>query len=249
MASTTYTIPSGLSLRQKKAMAALLACAPCCGSGSGGGSGNWWGDGGCCGCGRAIMPTTLTFTVDASCTGLGSRTLTLDAQGFFGGDPVLDPQCGQFLGALPAIDYIGYYDGGIGSGTATDCVTGTPALLVDVYDDYTVATVGCYSCRSSGGTPLSKHWRVNFFWQKIVSGVVKTVEWIALLEMVSCNPVLFNEISGTVTCSDDVVCDDTINNNGVPCLDNTLSLTCMSVSPKTDYTPCVGSTVTINISE
>lgn len=35
----TYTLPAGLSLKQKKAMAALLACAPCClGSGSGSGS-------------------------------------------------------------------------------------------------------------------------------------------------------------------------------------------------------------------
>jgi hypothetical protein len=34
----TYTIPAGLTTTQKKALAALLACAPCCGSGSGSGS-------------------------------------------------------------------------------------------------------------------------------------------------------------------------------------------------------------------
>lgn len=46
--STTYTIPSGLTRNQKKALAALLACQPCCGgSGSGGGRRT---PNGCAGC-------------------------------------------------------------------------------------------------------------------------------------------------------------------------------------------------------
>lgn len=36
----TYPLPPGLTSRQKKAYAALLACAPCCESGSGSGSGS-----------------------------------------------------------------------------------------------------------------------------------------------------------------------------------------------------------------
>lgn len=38
--STTYAIPSGLSMNQKKGLAALLACKPCCDGGSGSGSGS-----------------------------------------------------------------------------------------------------------------------------------------------------------------------------------------------------------------
>lgn len=38
-APVTYTIPSGLNMKQKKALAALLACRPCCEGGSGSGSG------------------------------------------------------------------------------------------------------------------------------------------------------------------------------------------------------------------
>lgn len=67
---TTYTIPAGLSTNQKKALAALLACQPCCG-GSGSGSGSGGSELPNC-CSEVGTLTAITFSYElpgcAACT-------------------------------------------------------------------------------------------------------------------------------------------------------------------------------------
>lgn len=93
---TTYTIPPGLTSRQKKAMAALLACAPCCGSGSGSGSGSGGSELPNC-CSEVGTLTAITFSYElpgcAAClcdTGTGGEIDSGACDGF-GGEYQTEP--------------------------------------------------------------------------------------------------------------------------------------------------------------
>ena len=85
--STTYTLPAGLSLNQKKAAAGLLLCQPCCSGSGSGSSGSSSQDSAnshcCCGyCTDALIsvdnspPATLNATVKFSCIDTKTCTLT-----------------------------------------------------------------------------------------------------------------------------------------------------------------------------
>ena len=67
----TYQVPSSLTPNQKKALAALLACAPCCG---GSGSGSGFDEVPCCG--AEFIPTAVSWEITGISCGGSCLSLT-----------------------------------------------------------------------------------------------------------------------------------------------------------------------------
>lgn len=130
----TYTIPPGLTFKQKKAMAALLACAPCCAGGSG--SGNRTGPnyeeccGFCDGLTNVSPPATLNVSSSIDCIGTLTGTMTKTAD------------------CIDDLTYT-YTSSTLVSGTCDLCYAGIPDAWANAPDlDITLR------CRSSTGNSL-----------------------------------------------------------------------------------------------
>lgn len=128
----TYTMPPGLSWSQKRAYAALMACAPCSQSGSGSGGGTtrpcgcstcsccpsicWW---------KTTWHKSWTATTGKYATGLASPEWTMTSYSMSLVDVSADYYWGGELASVPGSCSIG-----MGSKLNSDCTLGTaPAVL------------------------------------------------------------------------------------------------------------------------
>lgn len=195
----TYTIPPGLTFKQKKAMAALLACRPCCGAGgSGSGSGIGGGNFGggltdCCGC--TSFPSTLTATVDIPC--IGNRTFTLTRQ-------ESNDDCNDPVDFLETVNY-SYYDLTTG---ASDSFTQDPCdptvipnpFIAPAKEEWDVSLICCNS-------PNGRRWILHITVIKWDAGISKSVVYARQINLLSCDPIIFQSVSANIVCTDALVGD------------------------------------------
>lgn len=239
----TYAIPAGLSFEQKKALAALLACAPCCqaGSGSGGGgdggsgSGDGSGSGGggfipCCGC--FDFPLTLNFTATSSCLGTISGTLTRAVYDI--------TNCTAPLGVLTTIiSYTALIRSGTGyEANGFSCVTGSPVSGSDLGADTALFSLDVSCIRCPATDPPGKGWFMNMLWYDFNLGTFRRIELKKPVDDPSCSPLIFSTVNGPVVCLDDIT---------TPV--DKCAIVGSAVEPWTTYTACDGSTFTLDVSE
>jgi hypothetical protein len=196
----TYEIPAGLTANQKKAMAALLACAPCCeGSGSGSGSGSG-GQGlpNCCGDSGTLTSVTFSYEMpDCIACMLGCDSGT--------GGTVDSGSCDTIGG-----EYVFPEDAAIGiaiqGGQAfyqTGCTIGTPEVL-----GYTTAGVFIALCCYERNDAV-KYFQVNVYATYTYFNGTTTDQWIKryrakVFDTASCNPFTA-EINGLLPFSEAIV--------------------------------------------
>jgi len=218
-------------------LAELLA--ECCcrhGSGSGSGSGGGGGPVNCCLCPELVFPDMLICTVNATCIGTQTFSLTKLSE-------EIDGNCHE-----PT--YTGSLSGPIDDLTASciSCVNGIGISVTSGVDWFVGVTLKCWKCTSEDVHGHSGYiWGLLAGYSSYTAGVYKNVAngscgtgqsigWAIAPD--SCAPLMFG-LSVPVVCVNNATCYTSCA-GGLPANDNMAATTC---------TNCVGSTLTVDISE
>lgn len=240
----TVTSPEKIpAILPQEVVQAVALCA-CCKMGStsyGYGSGPDDIRGNCCGCGNGFAyPATLTATIRTSCFGDITIPLTKigdchtsynDKVSCCGGD------------AVALLYYYDFQDVGA-LHEFFDCASGAfffdnlgTALNVALYCTYPDATLG------------DAHvWVLSIGYIHPVSGLSARFNWRVKMNLISCSPMVFAEISSVVTChpTDVLYCGTNVDASGGA--DGCCVHKC-NTSPSTNHPSIVGCTVVIDVSE